>query len=321
VLAYGMGVDGQITLETGAALVIGGLSIFAVLMVDNLRRAGNLPLVAAHGWAALGALVLLVVAAIYLIADFGAGFLPDHLALAHVHMVLAVFGFMGLLVAGFSQILVPMFALSGPPPARPVRWQLGLAVVALAGFSANALAGPYGWSRGVGLTAAVLGAMAAAIYITVMRQRLLAGMRKRLGVSFVLIRASWGFLGLGLVIGLLLLSGGTIPNGGALFGFVVLAGWLLTFLLGILQRIMPFLASMHITDRGGRPPLLSDIAPAWPLLGHAVCHFAALALVMTGIVFDWVQVIRLGAVVGAAGALGFCVFAGFVLLRLLRRGL
>ncbi len=312
VLALGMAVTSMAGLYTGAALVASGLAIFALLTGENLSRAGSLPVVAAHGWGALIALGLVVGAGFLLIADFATGMLSDHPGLADIHMILAVFGFMGLLVAGFSQILIPMFALSGTPPARPGWWHLGLAGTAIAGF----VAGIAFDAPALLLASGVVGLAAAGVYVQLMRASLRAGMRKRLGVSFLLIRASWGFLGLGLLIGLALLAGVAIPNGAALFGFVILAGWLLTFLLGILQRIMPFLASMHISGKGGRPPLLSDLAPDGPLRVHAAFHFAALASVSAGIVADAPMAIRFGAVLGVAGAVSFGVFAGFIAARL-----
>ena len=59
---------------------------------------------------------------VVLIADMEHGFLPDHGSIALVHFIVAVYGFMGLLVLGFSYILVPMFALS---PAPPAAWGTG----------------------------------------------------------------------------------------------------------------------------------------------------------------------------------------------------
>ena len=62
-----------------------------------------------------------------------------------------------------------------------------------------------------------------------------------------------------LLVGLAALFGHAGSNGPTLFGLFLLLGWLLTFLLGILQRILPFLASMHM-NKGGMPPLMSELA-------------------------------------------------------------
>ena len=95
-----------------------------------------------------------------------------------------------------------------------------------------------------------------------MRVTLATGMRKRLGLSFVLVRVSWAMLALTPLVGLAVLQGWAGPGGPTLFGLVALGGWLMTFLFAILQRIAPFLASMHVTRASGGPPLLSDSAAA-----------------------------------------------------------
>jgi len=312
VLAYGMGITGQTALWVGAGLVTGGLLVFALLTADNLGRAGSLPVIAAHGWAALAALVGFAGLGVLLIVDFDLGVLADRSGLAGLHMVLAAFGFMGLLVLGLSQVLIPMFVLCPGLPAR-VGWaQLGLAIGALGLFAAGVLWGV----QALILAAFVLAAGAVFAHFHLMRTALHTSMRKRLGLSFLMIRASWRFLGLGLLIGLAIALGWPLPNAPALFGLVVLVGWLLTFLTGILQRIMPFLASMHASGLPGGPPLLSSLTAEAPLKAHAICHFAALAMIAAGILFDVTLGIRIGAAIGTIGALAFAGFALNVILRL-----
>ncbi len=63
-----------------------------------------------------------------------------------------------------------------------------------------------------------------------------------------------------------------------LFGITLIGGWLLTFLLGILQRIVPFLASMHKPPGKGPPRTPSSLTDDRPLAVHFWCHLAALAL-------------------------------------------
>ena len=167
---------------------------------------------------------------------------------------------------------------------------------------------------------AALGGLAAtAAYLWLMREALRTRMRKRLGLSFVVIRISWGFLVLGLLTGLAILLGAPLPNGMTLFGFLIVVGWLLTFLMGILQRIMPFLASMHAVGKGGKPVLLSELTAQLPLNIHAGFHLGALALCSAGIVADAPILISLGAGCGLAGAISFAVFAALVVIRLWRR--
>ncbi|MCB1364103.1 MAG: hypothetical protein KDK02_08270 [Rhodobacteraceae bacterium] len=315
ILTAGMALHENAWMMTGAVAACAGLAVFALLTADNLRRAGSVPIVAAHGWAALAALVALAAIGLTLIEDFRAGFLPRHGDLATLHLVLASYGFMGMLVFGFSLVLVPMFVLSRSLPTRPGWAQLGLAVAALVLFSAAyALhGGVLAWLA----FAAALGATGAHLWL--MRAALRSSMRRRLGLPFVQIRSAWGFLALSLVLGGLLLAGVPVPNGAALFGFVLLAGWLLTFLTGVLQRIIPFLASMHAAGKSGLPPLLSELTAENALKTHSVCHFAALAVCAAGILLDLPVVIRVGAAIGVVGAVGFAVFTITVAVKIARR--
>jgi hypothetical protein len=311
-------VAGMYVMHAALVVLAGGLTtvgliVFAALLADNLRRAGSLPIVAAYGWAALAALVLVVTLGLALAFDYQIGMLPDHGAVALAHMILGGFGFMGLLALGFSHVLVPMYALSAAPAKRPATVGLVLAVAGVAVGAAGALAGSV-----ILLTVAgLVGLGAVAVHLRLMHRVLATGMRKRLGLSFVLIRASWALLPISILVGLAALYGWAGPNGATLFGFLLIGGWLLTFLLGILQRILPFLASMHAArSASGAPSLVSELAAGWPLTVHAVCHGIALAMLTVAIVVDSTSLARAAAGIGLIGAVSFAWFTAEVMRRL-----
>jgi hypothetical protein len=297
----------------GAAASTAGLVLFAGLLGDNLRRADSLPVIAAYGWAALVALLGVAVLGLALSADFARGFLPNHLAVARAHMILGAFGFMGLLVLGFSHVLIPMFALSPAPDKRPALAGFATAVTAVACGALGALID----SRDVMTLAACLGLVAAGIHLWLMRRSLQAGMRKRLGLSFILVRAAWVSLPLTLGVGLATIHERTGPNGPALFGLLLLGGWLLTFLLGVLQRILPFLASMHVApQQPGGSLSLTQLGTSAPLKVHAVCHGTALLGLAVAILLNAGSVARVASTIGLIGAVAFAVFTVDVLRRL-----
>jgi hypothetical protein len=306
VLITGMLLASTTAMIAGAGITGVGLLLFAVLLADNLRRAGALAVVAAHGWAALAALVALVALGVALALDYHDARLPDHGAAALAHLILGGFGFMGMLALGFSHVLVPMFALAAAPPRRPSFVACALACAAIALGATGALADSTALLTGAG----AIGLVAAGLHLRLMHGVLAQGMRKRLGLSFVLVRAAWCMLPTTLLVGLAALWGYAGPNGATLFGFALLWGWLLTFLLGILQRILPFLASMHaVRTAGSAPPLLSELADSSPLKLHALCHGLALASVATAIALDVAWLARAGAAVGLLGALAFAWFS------------
>jgi hypothetical protein len=148
-----------------------------------------------------------------------------------------------------------------------------------------------------------------------MTETMRARMRKRLGPEFVLIGASWIMLPVSLLLGFGLRLDVLGDTGPALFGFTLLYGWLLTLLVGVLQRIIPFLASMHTSRMGASPAAPSKLTAAMPLRVHLWCHFAALVGVGAGIAFDVADLVRGGAVVGAVGAAAYGWFVATVFQR------
>jgi hypothetical protein len=311
-LVVGMYAAHTLLMIAAAVVTTLGLVLFGGILADNLRRAGSLGAVAAYGWVAFASLVLLVVLGALLTFDYELGMLPDHAAMALAHLILGGFGFMGMLALGFSHVLVPMFALAAAPAKRPSFVGFGLAVAALALGTLGALAD----STAILTSAALFGLAAAGVHLWLMQRVLADGMRKRLGLSFVLIRFSWAMLLITLVAGIAALHGWLGPNGAALFGLALFGGWLLTFLLGVLQRILPFLASMHANRAAGAaPPLLSEMAGSTSLKMHAACHGTALVLMAAAIAMDGAWLVQIGSAVGLVGALAFAWFTAEVTRR------
>jgi hypothetical protein len=298
-----------------AAVVVGvGLLLFGVLLADNLFRASSLPVVGAYGWAALAALVLVALLGVTLAVNEEAGILPDHGAVALAHLVLGGFGFMGLLVLGFSHILVPMFAMASAPPKRPSFAGFAVALVALVLGTLGALAG----NRELLAAATLVGLLAAFIHLWLMYRVLKTGMRKRLGLSFILVRTAWIMLPVTLLIGFASLYGFAGTNGATLFGFMLLFGWLLTFLFAILQRVMPFLASMFVTPPAhGGTAIVAELSGASALKLHALCHALALFVLTIAIVLGNAEIARLGSAIGLTGALAFAWFTADVIRRII----
>jgi len=272
----------------GAMAVVVALGIYGVLLFLNLRGARGMRVVVAHGWAALACLVALAATGLALVARYEHGLALDHAAFRNAHLVLAAYGFMGLLAAGLSNFLLPMLAVAPPPPARHSYVVLALAVAAI-------VLAVLGWTK----AGALLGLAAAAGHVWLMERSLRARLRAPLGTAFVLVRVGWACLLASLVLAAL----GGMP---ALFGLLLVPGWLLTFLLGVLQRIVPFLASVHAL--GGGRPLASSLTPPRLLAAHAMLHLGALVLLVGGFAVP-------GAAAGLAGALVYGAFFVYVLLK------
>ena len=306
ILLYGFAESQAPAMTMGGGMVAAALAIYGMLVADLFFRTRTMRLFVSHAWIALAALAALAVLGFLLVLDVDAAFLDDRAGTGIAHLILAVYGFMGMTVLGYSQILMPMFAMSEPAPEGPGFTVLGLAATAVV----VAVGGALGENTEALAGGAAVGLVAAVAHVWAMDRTLRQGMRRNLGTSFVLVRTGWVFLPLAIIAGGLAAAevGGDamVP----MFGFLALFGWLLTFILGILQRIIPFLAAMHAAKAGQTPPLLSELAGEGLLRIHAVCHFSALALLGGGIVSEIEMVVTAGALVGLAGAL---IFLGFTL--------
>lgn len=307
----GLLVDQPVAAAAGgvlAALALGGA---ALLLVDNLRGVDDMPVVTGHAWGAALCLFALLLLGALLALNLATGFIEDRSRFLLAHGILALFGFMGLLAQGFSTILLPMFALSFAPSR-----QLGLSALAcnLLGVSLAALGAIIDLTPLLAM-GGVLGLVGTLLMAWSLIKSFKKRLRKRTGFFFLPIWTGVAMGPVALLFGLAALFG-LLP--GALFAWVAVMGWLLTFVLGVLQRIMPFLASMHSVPSSGRTPLLSQLmAEGWSK-AHFALHVPAVALVGVGLALDaslWVQA---GAGLGLAGSLCFAAY-GLELFRRARR--
>jgi hypothetical protein len=312
-LVIGFGAVRPDLTSIGGGVVAAGVCLLAAMLADNLRRAKDPLIVVAYGWAALAALVVTVLLGVALTIDLRWGGVVDRRAVALAHLILGGFGGMGLFALGFSHVLVPMFTLAAVPDRR----------LAWAGFTAATLAVTFGAAGALGRSLALLsvavglGLVAAGIHLRLMHQALRSGMVQRLGLSFVLVRTAWVLLPAALGSGLLSLILGNSPVGPVQFGILLFAGWLLTFLLGILQRILPMLVSMHVGPGSGLGQVLAGGGLRRASLRlHVGCHALALAGVIAGSVTNRALPVQAGSAVGLVGALAYAVFSFNVLRRL-----
>lgn len=292
-----------------ASAAAGGLYVATIVrLIGDAREPAGLVL---HVRAALAALLAALAIALAISVNYHHAILGDPLRWAFAHATLAAFGFMGLLALGFATVLIPMFAMADPPPEAPITAAFRVVAIALA----LALAGIAAGHRWLIAAALIAGLAGVGLHLRAMARSLAGRMRKRLGPEFVLIRAGWIALPAALLIGLaaaLGLAPATVPM---LFITATLFGWLLTLLMGVLQRILPFLASMHSARSGGRVAAPAKLTDERALRAHRWCHAAAVAALVAGLALDQPWLVRTGGIAGALGAVAFAWFALTVSIR------
>lgn len=294
----------------GAAMVVTAFLIYGVLLSKNLLGARGMPVIVRYGWAALGCLAALAFTGLALVARYEHGLALDYPAFRTAHLVLAAYGFMGLLAFGLSNFLLPMLSLAPTPTARMAYGVLGLAVTAI-GFAS------LGWT----LAGSILGFAAALLHIVSLERSLRRRLRKPLGPGFALVRVSWACLLASLALAALMALG-AVPDGAALlFGVLLVPGWLLSFLLGVLQRILPFLGSVHASTSERGTPLISALTPPRLLLVHAGLHLAALALLVAAAASGSAALARAAGAAGLGAAVLFAGFFFFVVFKVRHHGI
>lgn len=320
-LLLGMGLARPTWLAAGGAAVIGVLLLWALLLAGNLRGAAGMPGVLLHGWGALAALLLLAASAASLLALWLGQSLFARDTLRALHLAMGVFGVMGLLLLGLSSVLLPMFALGSVPADRDqlacgATMLAALLLAALAAFSAAPLA-----LRALALAAA---AAAFARHVQLMRRVLAGGMRRDLGRAARLFHAGWAAGAAALLLAAAQLAAASRGHAdaaetlGHLFVLAAVLGWQGSLLFGVLQRILPFLASMHAARGRSRAPMPSALAWDSPLAWHERGHFVALLLLAAAVVTRSPGWLLAAAAAGAGGALAFAAFFVVLVRRLAR---
>jgi len=258
-----------------AALLLGGaVLLFLVSGVHGMLTTGQAtPSVVALKFSLLGLAVTIALGAL-LALGLGRGWLLPYLEVTDLHAAWGLAVWSGLLLAALSYLVVPMFQLT-PPYARQ------LPGVLLAGSGL----GIAGWSLGVIVQwpwlislAACLLSLAAAAYAL---QTLYLLQRRRRARR----DASLGFWQLGLscmLVAVLLLPLGLIlpvaanaPAWALSFGVLLGIGGFMSLMCGMLYKIVPFLAWLHLQDLGRarrKVPSMAAMLPEprmrWQLRAH-----------------------------------------------------
>jgi hypothetical protein len=293
----------------GAVIAVLGLLVYFALLGKNLLGAKGMRVVVRYGWAALGCLAALALTGLALVARYEHGLALDYVAFRSAHLALAAYGFIGLLALGLANFLLPMLALAPAPSPRAGYAVLAIAIAAIVLASLN-------WV----FLASVVGFLAAALHVAALERSLARRLRRPLGPAFLLIRVSWGCLLASLAVAALLAAGDESERAAMVFGVLLVPGWLLTFLLGVMQRIVPFLGSVHASSSARGTPLISALTPPRLLRFHAVLHLGMLALLLAAAAAGSAALARAAGALGlAAGAL-YAAFFFFVVVKV-RHGL
>lgn len=223
-----------------------------------------------------------------------------------LHVGWAWLGGSGLLLAATSWIVVPMFQITPNYPARLTRYWALLTCAALVAWSAAVLAG---FSLLEFILAIVLAALSGAFAITTLRLQT----RSRRSVPDNTTRAfqlamSCMIAGLLCVVAAHRFDHDVWP---VLAGILILHGGFVTAIVGMLYKIVPFLAWLHLSQAGMKAPNMKKLQPDGPIRKHLIAHAVALAVLLVAALSGSTLVVR------AAGVLVMLEF-GLLFANLMR---
>jgi len=271
-------------LKTALWLLGSGLSIFLVATLSIITRTRNpTPTVFAVGLSA-AALAVTLVLGLTLLASRAWGIALPNAALRDLHPAWALMGWTGLLVAGVAYQVVPMFQITPQYPRWLTRAFAGvifgvLALLSLAQWQAEG-GGQSSWEWLALVCIFVLAAayiVLAGVTIDLQRKR-----RRRLpDVTVEFWRYGMACLGLS---ALLLVSQTVAPlrfaQSDVLLGVLVIVGAAMSFISGMLCKIVPFLAWFHLQSKAGVGKSVPNVRAMLPEKAQRLqlrSHLAALA--------------------------------------------
>jgi len=311
-LAAGFYFGQPLLLEIGAGLL--GISVLVFLLAAGRALFGvpsTSPTIRGLKLALLGLLTVVALGIVLALAMARGWALPLP-ELTDLHAGWGLAGWAGVLLAAVAYVVVPMFQLTPGYPARP-GWLFPLLIIALLLLWSLAVGFALPWLVRLAQAALALAGLAFA-GLTLRLQ----GQRRRARAD-----ATYRYWQLGLVasifaLGMLLTAAlapklAELPGWTLFFGILLLAGGFLPFIIGMLYKIVPFLAWLHLQNQGqGKLPApnMNRILPDLAMQRQMKAWLLAVVLLLAAVVLpDWLARPAGLALMLASGGLAFNLLA------------
>ena len=298
-------------LEGGALLLVVTACLFLGAMLFALRGVPSTsPTIRGLKFALLGLAVVVGLGLLMALALAEGWALPLPI-LADLHAGWGLGGWAGILLAAMAYVVVPMFQLTPGYPTRPSWWFPALILADLLAWSLGVLF-ELGWLvRFAQLLAAVAGIAFAGLTLRLQNQR------RRAKAD-----ATYRYWQLGLVSSILALlmlavaavwpAASDLGNWTVGFGILILAGGFMPFITGMLYKIVPFLAWIHLQNYGATKvmaPAMPKLLPDTEVNRQMQVYLGAFALLL-GAVFlpEWLGRLAGLAFAVANGGLAWVLF-------------
>jgi hypothetical protein len=278
-LTSGMGMGSGWLMQLGTLLLLVTVLLFVAVIGYALTQARS-----AHAtvWAVGTALLSLVIT-----VTLGGGLLMHygwHAPLAHpltdLHLMWGMLGWVAALIIGVAWQVVPMFQLTPDYPRLLRRWLVPLLLGGLIVWSVARVGFAMGNGAFVLVIGALLGFAGATLWLQHRRRRRLPDVT----LSF------WRVAMVALVAAMLLLM---VPGNQALqIGVLLIIGFAMSAVNGMLYKIVPFLIWLHLNNRlqqsghwQGSVPNMKQIIAEAALRRHFRMHLLVLGMLLAAILW------------------------------------
>lgn len=270
-----------------AMLLLGsGLAVFVAAVGLSLKRASsNNPTVVGMRFA-VGALVVTAAIGLTLASNYGWDWwLIERVRLTNLHLTWGLLGWVGLLVAGVSYQVVPMFQLTPSYPKPLTRWLTTALFALLLLWSAVQML-PEGVQEPAMLAVGMAVAICFTVYAAVTLRLQLRRRRKQSDVTLLFWRFGMVCLLLALALGV---AGQVLPvldrvqGDNFALAFLFIAGFAVSVVNGMLYKIVPFLIWFHLQSLlmgVVRVPNMKLIMPEPGMRRQMWLHFAAVPMLV-----------------------------------------
>jgi hypothetical protein len=287
-LCCGLILGAPLLLQIALPILGAALFLFAALVVITLRRA--LPQNMTARTMRLAALMLAatVLLGLVLLSNHAFGWwLQARETLANLHLSWGLLGWVGLLVAGVAYQVVPMFQLTPAYPVQLTRWLAPVLFLLLLLLAAA------NHAPALRLVLEVLLAAGFALFALTTLRLQTRRRRKLPDVSLDFWRGSMSSLLLAIA---LWLAAQIVPaihdmhGYGLLLGMLMIAGFAMSVINGMLYKIVPFLVWFHLQSSRGLTsshaiPNVREILPEARSRRQMRLHFAALCALLAAVIF------------------------------------
>ena len=289
---FGMGmVSGTAGLLRGAMMALGtGLAIFIMVAAYCLVEARSRHATVYSMALAMAALAVTAAMGLLLLGAYALPSLQIPRYLTDLHLIWGMLGWVGLLVSGVAYQVVPMFQLTLNYPAAMMRWLAGVLFMALTGWSVSPLLPP----SSAGLLRPVAGAVVAGGYWMFASTTLRLQQRRHRRLPDVSVEF-WRMALISLQLAMLLWIARPFFGSSRqeiLLGMLLIVGFAMSVISGMLYKIVPFLVWLHLNNRmqeqgrwGEKIPNMKEIISPLRIRWQFRLQLASLLLLLASVIW------------------------------------